>query len=700
MKKLLSLFIVSIILCISTVIAQDNSYKVCGTTEMMEKAMQADPSYASRREMLEAYTRSYTGSNIVSKNSSGFPLYTIPVVFHVMHDYGFENISKAQIEDAMDIMNKSFQKLNDDTGDVIPAFQPIFADCEIQFRLAQIDPNGNCTDGITRHYTELTYTAGDNVKAIVDWPAHKYFNIWVVHTIASGAAGYAYFPGVAANIDGVVILHDYVGGIGTSNGSNYSERSLTHEVGHYLNLYHTWGPGNDPGLPTNCNLSDLVNDTPTTIGVANFSCNTAQVTCGSLDNVQNYMDYAGCHKMFTEGQRDRMHAALSSSVGNRDNLSYQPNLVATGTDDGFVAPPCAPTADFSNKVRMICTGNSLTFTDASWKSVPTSWDWTFPGGTPGTSTSQNPVITYNTPGVYDVTLTVSNAGGSHTLTRTGLVIVTPAVANYAVPYSESFETLPAFPGTNNEWFVTNTPGTSPWDLTALAAYTGVKSVRIYNFAGNGNGNEDEFITPSYDLTNVTNASLTFRLSFAHRSASSTDKLTVYVSKDCGLTWSVRYTKTGAALSTAGLILTNFVPTTASQWRLETASIATSTYNNQPNIRFKFLYKQNTGNNIYIDDLNLNGTVGIDENNINTIGLQITPNPAVTNAVISFGIEQAQRVRIKLLDVLGKELQVVADEKLNAGSHQYTIQAPAAGGIYLLKAETESTVITRRVVFDN
>ena len=115
----------------------------------------------------------------------------------------------------------------------------------------------------------------------------------MVQTIASGAAGYAYFPGITpAYKDGVVIRADYVGSIGTSNGSNYSARSLTHEIGHYLNLPHTWGGTNNPGLPQNCSDDDFVQDTPNTIGVANFSCDTTQVTCGTLDNVQNYMDYA------------------------------------------------------------------------------------------------------------------------------------------------------------------------------------------------------------------------------------------------------------------------------------------------------------------------------------------------------------------------------------------------------------------------
>ena len=438
MNKKLFCLIIFFTNCFGFVKAQENQFKVCGTTEMVEKEMLRDPSYQSLRNQLEEFTRSYSESFEIPESESGLPIYTIPVVFHVMHDYGAENISKAQIEDAMIIFNQSFQKLNDDTGDVIPAFQSIFADCQIEFRLAQKDPSGNCSDGITRHYTELTYGAGDNVKPLAYWPSNKYFNIYVVNSIGSGAAGYAYYPGAQAGIDGVVIRHDYVGGIGTSNGSNYTERSLTHEVGHYLNLMHTWGNSNTPGLPSNCNLSDQVSDTPTTVGVANFSCNTSQSTCSFLDNVQNYMDYAGCHKMFTNGQKSRMHSALNSPVGNRNNLWQIPNLVATGTNNGFIPPPCTPVADFSNKSYMICTGDVITFTDASWNNTPTGWNWTFAGGTPSVSTAQNPVITYNSPGVYDVTLTVSNAAGSNSLTRTGIIVVSPCYCELCIAIFRKF----------------------------------------------------------------------------------------------------------------------------------------------------------------------------------------------------------------------------------------------------------------------
>jgi len=352
MKKILFAGILFLV-AITNSFAQQ--HRACGTDEMVQNAMLNDPKYVINRAELEQFTNQFIQNQSALK-TSGVVIYTIPVVFHVIHNYGSENISKAQILDAMVIFNKSFQNLWGDSLTVCSIFRPIIADVQVEFRLAQIDENGNCTDGITRTVSNFTYSANDNVKTLVQWPSNKYFNIWVVENIASGAAGYAYLPGAAANIDGVVMRSDYVGSIGTSNGSNYTERSLVHEAGHWLNLSHTWGGTNNPGLPQNCSDDDFVMDTPNTIGVANFSCDTTQVTCSTVDNVQNYMDYASCHYMFTEGQKLRMHAALNASAGGRNNLHTQANLVSTGTENGFIPTPCAPIADFNKDVRYLCAG--------------------------------------------------------------------------------------------------------------------------------------------------------------------------------------------------------------------------------------------------------------------------------------------------------------------------------------------------------
>jgi PKD repeat protein len=687
----------ALVLCGLT-ITNAQVYRTCSTDSMMKIALQQDPSFAANRAALEAFTQDYVNNAYLQRTNSSLPiLYTIPVVVHVIHNYGSENISKAQILDAIDILNKSFQKYYADSVLVCSVFRPIIADVQVRFRLAQLDPNGDCTDGITRTVSDFTYNASDNVKGLIDWPSNKYFNIWVVQNIASGAAGYAYMPGISAAIDGVVMRSEYMGSIGTSSGSNYDTRSLAHEAGHWLNLSHTWGGTNTPGLPANCSDDDFVFDTPNTIGVANFSCDTAQVTCGTLDNVQNYMDYAGCHYMFTEGQKARMHGALNSSQGQRNNLHSQANLIATGTDDNFTPVACVPHAQFQQSIRYICAGTTITFNDLSWNGDPTAWQWDFPGGTPSTSADQNPVIQYNTPGVYDVTLTASNSAGSNSISSTGIVVVSPATAGSAVPFLEDFENLSSFPS-SYDWIVTNETGNA-WDYSTVAAYSGTHSLRLLNHSGNPNGTTDVFVTPGYDLTNITNATMTFKLAFAARSSSSTDQLRVFASNNCGQNWNIRYTKSGLNLSTAGILSASFIPSSQSQWREETVNITGVAYNNHPSVRFKFEYNQNTGNNIYIDDINITGTSSVGIDDIEFLAtLSVYPNPSNSTSIISFNLSEPAAMKIELTDIAGRVIKVIEEQKLGAGSYNYPVGENVADGAYFIRFRANDNQLTRKIIF--
>lgn len=689
MKKLLLSFAVSTSAACSS-FAQNNW---CHTYEMSDASLSANPGLKIQRAHLEAFTRNYEDAS----KGNGSVVFKIPVVFHIIHNYGTENISKAQVLDAVQIINKDFQKLNSDTGLVIAAFQGIYANCEIEFRLAQLDPNGNCTDGITRTVSDLTFTANDNVKNLISWNTSKYLNIWVVNNIASGAGGYSYLPGSApqASYDGIVALHSQTGSIGSSCGSNLCARTLTHEIGHYLNLHHVWGPGNTPGDPNNCSIDDFVGDTPNCIGVANQNCNVNQNTCGSLDNVQNYMEYSSCPKMFTNGQKTRMHACLNSGVASRNNLWDAANLIATGTNDNYSAPPCVPIADFNSAKKYICEGTTVTFYDNSWKADVTSWSWSFPGGNPSSSTQQNPSVQYSTAGVYDVTLVVSNASGIDTLARTALVYVSPAVTTTSPPLTEDFESI-TFPN-SYDWILENQGITNAWHLSTVASVSGSQCMRLVNHSGNANGNKDAFITPSYNFDNYSNVQMTFQLAFAHRSSSTTDKLQVFTSTSCGQSWAVRYTKSGTALSTAGLISQPFTPT-AAQWRLETVNLSTTSVSGQPRVRFKFEYTQNTGNNIYIDDINITGTVGIAQPAVLLPGFSVNPNPANENSEITFTLYREKRTGIIITDLAGRTLFNLADEMLPAGDYRFKIGKKLSEGVYFVTISIDGLKYTSKIVF--
>lgn len=695
MRKLL--LAVLTIAFFNTSSSAQNGQNPCGTDEMVRRSLQLHPEYQAERNALETFTQNYTESGERS-------IKIIPVVFHIIHNYGPENISKEQVLDAVRIINEDYQLLNTDQNEVISAFSGIKANVELEFRLAKLDPNGNCTDGITRTVSTLTFNADDNVKSLVGWPNNKYLNIWVVDKISFGAGGYAYLPGSSSSgDDGIVILNTQCGSIGTSGGSNFSARSLTHEIGHYMNLLHTWGDTNSPGVSTNCNSDDNVTDTPNTIGVANQSCNLAQSTCGSpVDNVQNYMDYSTCAKMFTNGQKTRMQAALNSNASNRNNLWSAANLLATGVSNTS-AVTCAPIADFTASATSVCTNTNVTFNDLSYNATVDgtwNWNWTFPGGTPSSSTLQNPVISYTTPGAYTATLTVTNSAGNNSKTKTGFVYVSTSTPSLTSPIVEGFE-ISAFP--QNDADITknwryDVPVSGAFSRSTAASATGSACLR-YNNTSVTEGLVSSFISPVVNCSAVTSpVSMTFKVAYARRSTTANDKVELWISNDCGKTWSRRYTKNGATLATTTSIISGtFIPT-SNQWRTETVSVTPLAGSDHAMI--KISVTDSSGSNVYFDDINIvNSPVGIENPAIDEYITQVFPNPGSGDAQLNYGIFRAEPVVIQVLDLAGRVIGQKSSEKQAAGEYSIRLQeitgSYLTAGAYLIRIQAGNQATTRK-----
>lgn len=667
MKKSLLAFVLSLTIGWA---ANGQERKTCATNEVYQEAIRNHPEILLQQQELEQFTARYTQAHQHERNAGGPIAYVIPVVFHIVHNYGPENISDAQVYDAIRVMNEDYSKRNADTAAIVPSFQGIAANCQIEFRLANIDPQGNCTNGIDRVVSALTNNADDNAK-LNPWPYQNYLNIWVINTFSSahsGAAAYAYYPGAAfpANKDGIISLYSYVGSIGASNPFN--ARTLTHEAGHCLNLAHVWGSTNQPGVACG---DDGVTDTPETMGWT--SCNLTGSICNPpiIENVQNYMEYSFCENMFTEGQKTRMHAALNSSVGSRNNLWSLSNLAATGTD-GSPIQTCIPITDFEADNLTICAGATVNFHDLCWNGDPTSWSWDFPGGTPSTSTDSFPAVVYNSAGTYDVTLTVSNSAGTSSYTRSAYIRVSGAPTD-TIPYTESFETTTVFPGTDG--YIYNPDNGTTWTRVTTAASAGSASIRINNYT-NTSGAVDQWVMPAIDFSNVTLPSMTFKVANAQRTSSSTDELRVAGSNNCGRTWNYRYTKSGASLSTAGVVSTSFTPN-STQWRLETINL--NPFALKPNVRLMFENTSDRGNNTYVDEINITGTlVGVDEVEEIELGFALYPNPSAGNTTVQFLLNKGQDVQLNVLDVTGRLLTSMIDEELNSGLHEYQIPVHTAG----------------------
>ena len=659
---------------------------------------------------LNRHTRDYIENNRDSRGT----VYTIPVVFHIVHLNGNENISDAQCKDAIRIMNEDFRAQNADISQVVSPFQSLTADVEIEFKLAKRDPNGNCHPGITRTYSQNTYDQGMNFNGhpIVDdvtnehgiWPSESYLNIFVCID-PSGAAGYTLKPGnstwaVGTSYAGIFINHTYVGAIGTSN--YFRGRSLTHEAGHWLNLDHTWGPNNNPGNAASCSDDDDVDDTPRSIG--STSCNLAYNSCSNdatdgywttdvIDNVQNYMEYSYCSKMFTQGQRLRMRAAITSSTAGRNNLWTTSNLAATGVND----PDVLCEADFDVSKTIICAGTSVDFSDLSYNNV-TSWNWSFPGADVTSSIDQNPTgITYSTPGTYSVTLQAQEGSNIRTETKTNFITVMATDA-FAVPVVEGFETVSSLP--NSDWSVVNANNdNTTWEITTNAAYQGSKSAYVRNRNAD-DGEVDELISGPMDLTGVNNIAITFEYAYAQKNVNSADKFSVWISKNCGDSWVQRVSKVGNTnMATANLTTQQFVPTSQSQWQQVSVPNILSSYL-VPGFRFKFRLENADGNNLYIDNINISGDfpTGITQFGGENIGLGVYPNPSngLSNVIFQAGSNTITKVAV--YDMLGKEVLDVYNGIINQGEQSFEINTTTLNkGIYLVQVSLNGNSYTKKLI---
>jgi PKD repeat protein len=481
-----------------------------------------------------------------------------------------------------------------------------------------------------------------------------------------------------------------VGSIGTSNTGPFptnNGRTLSHEAGHWLGLRHIWGD--------NTCANDFVNDTPEHED-ANNGCPVFPYkpfnACGGDANGEmyvNYMDYTdgNCQNMFSAGQSARMNTILTTM---RTNIWSNGNLIATGTD-GSPAVLCAPKADFAPVQQFVCAGDSVRFIDASYNGQPASRSWLFPGGTPAASSDSMPWVTYSTPGTYSVTLTTSNSAGSNSITKTNIIVVTSNTAQYSSwQYWEGFDT-----GLPSDWFVLNhQSSTATWAPVTTAYYSGGGSMKITNTASNA-GQIDELVSPTMNLTQINLPKIYFYVSYAQRVADDNDALRVYISTDCGQNWIQRMQKTGTTLKTVSPVTGNFTPTLSSQWRLETVSLVA--YSSATRARFKFEFTSDGGNNIYIDQVNLGGTLSEEDPLWNPFAMNIFPNPVQTGATVVFTNEGNSHASLEILDLTGKVVK-----KLYEGNDSGEKMIPfdntsLSAGIYFVKLDIGGRAVVKKLV---
>ena len=731
MKNFTSLTIVLFLFSLITL----SQEKPCGTDHVVNKILEKNPEKIVLKNQLESFTKNFVstnkGTNRMNEN------YIIPVVVHVIHNYGEENISDEQVARAIETINEDWNAENDDITQTIEEFSEIVADFGVEFRLATKDPDGNCTYGITRTVSPLTEGNDEAARTLVSWPDQNYVNIFVIKSMSPGssAAAYAFYPGMGDPNDCIVSTHTYFGhGVGTAGGSNYVKHTMSHEMGHFMNLAHPWGSTNSQALPENCLEDDGVEDTPNTIG-SNLNCNLSQATCGSLDNVQNIMDYASCATMFTEGQKERVHAALNSYY--RENLWQEDNLILTGVDDATfnsneLYSTCAPIPDFNTSTNTGCQGKSIDFTDYSYNGDNIFYYWDFgSGASPQFSNDKNPSVIYNEKGTHDVTLTVCNGPIDNTdsfcreITRQNYMYILDDVIVSDNGIKQNFEPTSngSFPE-NDGWYIFPQENEETWEITTSGSWNDETSIRIRSRYFGYELVSHSFTTPELDLSNLSSARLYFNLAYALKSNQTDfegnlyiqDQLIIYTSDDCGETWMPRKTYDVDDLITVfneygnpQTFFNDFIPEgneeNPGDWSQKEFSLNNIAGDEGVIVKFEFTgigmdeNGVNVGGNwLYIDNLRI-GQNFVDIINDEKITFNIYPNPSNGNANIEIGLNAPEKVKVDICNILGKSI-AIKEFDLRKGSNQISINdihSNIPTGNYFVNVITNKEKLSRSVL---
>ena len=731
MKKTL-LTLATAFCCSLAVLAQAPPQRTCGTIEHHEYLKQTRPNYQQDLNQYNQMIDQYLANQAISKTA--VVTVTIPVVVHVVYQNATENISNAQAISQVQVLNDDFAKLNADAIKVTqPTFSTVASGAQIRFCLAQRDPLGNATTGVVHYSTTVsTFGTNDNVKnsatgGATAWDVTKYVNIWVCD-MGTSLLGYGEFPtGSLSNTWGLVLNYRYTGSGGSAQAPFNLGRTGTHEFGHCFNLFHIWGDDNGA-----CSGSDQCADTPNQANASGGTFPQGSIQTDACATASpgymwmNYMDYTDDNAMymFTAGQVARMEAVVNTAPWNILASSNGCSPV-TALDASIlnIISPVNGSSNCNNSVTPKITLNNAGSTAITSATILYRMDalatqtlnWT---GSLASATST--VLTLNTysglsNAAHTFSATVINPNGTadansanNSLTSTFTVISAPAGA--ALPFVERFDGV-TFPPTG--WVETNTNVLdAAYSWTRLANTTGIPVVptttacaKMDNFAGNIDivGQKDALRTPAISLSGA-NSSVRVVFDRSHRRYSNTDidSLNIYISTDCGGTWTRLYTKGGTQLATVtGTLTTAYTPTSNAQWARDSVSL--SAYVGQPSVYLKFESRSGWGNNLYLDNINVSNltTAGIEsiEQSLPVLDVFPNPNAGVFSVNIS-NVNKDANVTINVLNAMGQVMSSPLNFKGSAnGVHSVNLSL-LSNGVYFITIQSDSDkLVTKKIVIN-
>jgi PKD repeat protein len=460
-----------------------------------------------------------------------------------------------------------------------------------------------------------------------------------------------------------------------------------------------------------------------------YTLNIGLISCQAdlRPNIENIMDYSACPKMFTKAQTGKMRQSLRSMVSLRQLVVDTNNLKFTGILDANGNPtsttPCAPIADFASNKYINCAGQAFTFNSTSYNfsSPITSYSWEFEGGSPATSTLATQAVTYANPGTYSVSLTVTNADGTSSKSKSSYVKTEWNAGQITLPYKEDFESGQWWP--QGMVIKNNDAGSPSWELSNYGAGVTAPSMKSIvlpnaNYVGGFPGfasHIDILELPAFDFTNTTNISFSFDYSFARKNAVVADTFKIQYSLDCGGSWiNLPGAPAAAVLATSGgTVNAPYIPwssVTSSvvpnpKWITKTiSSVVLGGLNNKRDVKFRFWFQNDiatgTSQNLYIDNINVSGTVGLNEFE-NSLGLSIYPNPTSSSSIIEFTSPSNSKANILVYDVTGRVIEE-GNMTVNSGvSSKYTVNASNQlnSGVYFISITIDGKKVTKKLIIE-
>lgn len=683
-KRLRSMYLCSLLFVMSMFCAASILAQECGFDESFNRL-----ELVRRAAHLDAIAADYQAKTAADAAASE-TIFRIPVVVHVVYMSELENISRQQIQSQIDVLNEDYRRIVD-----TPGFGKGF-DTRIEYFLARRDPSGQPCDGVVRiksPLTDLNFTDHGQLTRLSHWDPARYLNIYVVHTITPLISGYATFPLGLPEEDGLVVRHALFGRSGTGDRPGVEGRICTHEVGHWLGLYHTFhdGCGEDP-----CTDGDRVCDTPPAAN-PHLNCEESDNSCHNDfpdldDQLENYMDYLPdeCKNVFTPGQIKRMHAVLNQV---RTDIWTEENLERCGyyeSESALLAPHAALQSD----MRVVCPGRPVCLTVVEHNTVG-AVQWRIPGAEPETSTDLTPCFTFPEEGLYDVELAVYNQFGADTLRLPDFVVVQLPTAQQDLPFYADFNNIDEIPA---DFGLEPRTGRYRWLHHSFDRGSDHRECVWLNNYNAQFGSEASLVLPAIDVKpEFARAELNFDCANASSFDDLSDTLFIEYSGDCGRTWYILDQISGPELWTAAPNSFSFLPE-VSEWRQHTVSL--NILAGRQAIQLRFRCVAGGANNLFVDN------IAIETPHLTDVDLQasgpgdtftVYPNPALDILYVEALSTPGAHAELRICDLAGRELlhqnlTPGADGRLHAELHTDQLRA----GIVVVLLETDGRTSYRVV----